>query len=130
MLRSEPPLNKPGPRNNTFQNSNSILMKEMTVKELKQKIDNNEDIEIIDVREPYEADLATLGAKLIPMGDVEDRVDEIPKNKPVVVHCRSGKRSASVIELLAAMHGFDNLYNLKGGILDWSKEIDSSIPTY
>ena len=105
-------------------------MKEMTVKELKQKIDNNEDIEIIDVREPYEADLATLGAKLIPMGDVEDRVDEIPKNKPVVVHCRSGKRSASVIELLAAMHGFENLYNLKGGILDWSKEIDSSIPTY
>lgn len=105
-------------------------MKEIDVKELKQKIDNKEDIVIIDVREPYEADLATLGAKLIPMGEIDARRNEIPTNKPVVVHCRSGMRSASVIELLTSLYGFDNLYNLKGGIIAWSQEIDPSIPTY
>lgn len=105
-------------------------MKEIDVKELKQKIDNKEDIVIIDVREPYEADLATLGAKLIPMGEIDARRNEIPTDKPVVVHCRSGMRSASVIELLTSLYGFDNLYNLKGGIIAWSQEIDPSIPTY
>lgn len=105
-------------------------MKEITVKELKSKLDNKEDIEIIDIREPYEVEIATMGAKLIPMGEITDRLDEVPKDKPVVVHCRSGARSASVIELLSQMHGYDNLINLKGGILDWAKEIDPSISTY
>lgn len=105
-------------------------MNEITVKELKTKIDNNEDIEIIDVREPYEAELASIGAKLIPMGEIDERKGEIPMDKPVVVHCRSGKRSASVIELLTAMYGYDNLHNLKGGIIAWAEEIDPSLPTY
>lgn len=105
-------------------------MNEITVKELKEKIDSHEDIEIIDVREPYEAEISSIGAKLIPMGEIDQRKDEIPKDKPVVVHCRSGKRSASVIELLTAMYGYDNLYNLKGGIIAWADEIDPSLSTH
>ena len=70
-------------------------MKEVTVKELKAMIDNKEDFQLIDVREEHEFDICNLNGKLIPMGEVMDHVAEISKDKKVVVHCRSGKRSVS-----------------------------------
>jgi len=98
-------------------------MKEITVKELKQLIDSNADFQLIDVREEYEFDEANINGQLIPMGEVMSNLDKISKDKQVVVHCRSGKRSASVIQALESQHGYTNLYNLKGGILAYIDEI-------
>jgi adenylyltransferase/sulfurtransferase len=98
-------------------------MKEISSTELKQLKDQHADFVLIDVREQYEFDEAQIGGTLIPMGDVMDRVEEIPKDKQVVVHCRSGKRSASVIKALEQNFGYTNLYNLNGGILAYIDEI-------
>ena len=98
-------------------------MKEITVKELKQLIDEKKDFQLIDVREEYEFDEANINGQLIPMGEVMDNIDKISRDKQVVVHCRSGKRSATVISALESQHGFTNLYNLKGGILAYIEEI-------
>lgn len=105
-------------------------MKEVTVKELKQLIDKGADFQLIDVREPNEFDFANLNGELIPLGSVPENVEKFSKDKQVVVHCRSGKRSGDAILYLEQNHGFDNLYNLVGGILAWSDEIDSTIPKY
>jgi sulfur-carrier protein adenylyltransferase/sulfurtransferase len=93
-------------------------MKSITVQELKKMMDDQVDFQLIDVREQYEYDEANMGAQLIPMGEVVDRMDEISRDKQVVVHCRSGARSANIINYLETQ-GFDNLYNLEGGIMAW-----------
>lgn len=98
-------------------------MKEVTVTELKKLMDDKADFQLIDVREEHEFEEANLNGQLIPMGEVMDRVAEIAKDKQVVVHCRSGKRSATVIGALESQHGFTNLYNLKGGILAYIDEV-------
>lgn len=98
-------------------------MKEVTVQELKQMIDSKADFQLIDVREEYEFDEVNINGKLIPMGEIMDHLDEVSRDKKVVVHCRSGKRSASVIQALESQHGFTNLYNLRGGILAYIDEI-------
>ena len=100
-------------------------MKEISASELKKLRDENADFELIDVREDYEYEEVNIGGKHIPMGEVLDRAGEIPKDKKVVVHCRSGKRSASVIQALE-QKGYSNLYNLKGGILAWLDEYEPS----
>jgi rhodanese-related sulfurtransferase len=105
-------------------------MQEITVQQLKSMKDAKEDFQLIDVREEYEHDICEIGGELIPMGEVNDNVDKISRDKKVVVHCRSGKRSASVIQMLEQAHGFKNLYNLKGGILAWADEIDNSLAKY
>jgi adenylyltransferase/sulfurtransferase len=64
------------------------------------------------------------------MGEVIDNVDKISKDKKVVIHCKSGARSASIINVLENQFGFTNLYNLKGGILAYAREIDNSLNTY
>ena len=98
-------------------------MKEITVQELKQLKDSNADYQLIDVREEHEFDEANLGGHLIPLGDILNRADEVSKDKKVVVHCRSGKRSATAIQALESNLGYNNLYNLKGGILAYIEEI-------
>ena len=105
-------------------------MQEISVTDLKAKIDAGEDIQIVDVREQYEYDIANLNGDLIPLGEVMNRADEIARDKTVVVHCRSGARSASAISVLESQHGFTNLYNLKGGILAYAEEIDPSLTKY
>jgi rhodanese-related sulfurtransferase len=105
-------------------------MKEVTVQELKRMRDNNENFQLIDVREPHEAEIAQIGGELIPMGQIISESDKISKDKPVVIHCRSGARSATVIQALEKQYGFTNLFNLKGGIIAWAKEIDPTIATY
>ena len=98
-------------------------MKEVTATELKQLVDGKKDFQLIDVREEYEFDEVNINGQLIPMGEVMENVEKIAKDKQVVIHCRSGKRSATVINALEAQHGFTNLYNLKGGILAYIDEV-------
>ena len=105
-------------------------MKEVTVQELKELQDSGADFQLIDVREPHEYAIANLGGELIPLGQVEAQADKIARDKQVVVQCRSGARSGNAVRLLEEKLGFTNLYNLKGGILAWSDEIDSSVPKY
>jgi rhodanese-related sulfurtransferase len=105
-------------------------MKEITVQELKAKMDAKEDFQFIDVREPHEVEIAEIGAELIPMGEILSQIDKISRDKTVVIHCRSGARSGTIVQALETQHGFKNLYNLKGGILAWSREIDPNVPQY
>lgn len=98
-------------------------MKEVTVQELKKMIDDKVDFQLIDVREEYEYEAMNIGAELIPMDEVVDNIDKISRDKQVVIHCKSGARSATICNLLAAQFGFTNLYNLKGGILAYKSEI-------
>lgn len=111
-------------------NDKSLTMKEVTVQELKKLMDSNADFQLIDVREPHEYDICNLNGELIPMSDIPNNVDKISKDKQVVIHCRSGKRSGDMLLWLEKNHGFTNLYNLKGGILAWAKDIDPEFPTY
>ena len=105
-------------------------MKEVTVQELKQLIDNKTDFQLIDVREAHEYDICNLGAPLIPQGEIPNNVDKISRDKQVVIHCRSGARSGNIVNWLEKNHGFTNLYNLKGGILAWADQIDPSMEKY
>ena len=104
-------------------------MKEISVQELKEKMDNNEDFQLIDVREEFEYEVSNLGGVLIPLGGILIEADKIAKDKPVIVQCRSGKRSAAAIMQLEQL-GYTNLYNLQGGILAWQSEIDPTISVY
>jgi len=85
---------------------------------------------LLDVREPYEYDIVNLGGKLIPQKQIPLKVEEIPRDQPVVIHCRSGKRSAEAILLLQEQYGFENLWNLSGGILAYGERVDPSLPRY
>ncbi|MFN8310390.1 MAG: rhodanese-like domain-containing protein [Chitinophagales bacterium] len=105
-------------------------MKEKTVQELKEMIDTKADFQLIDCREPHEFEFCNLNGELIPMADIPHETDKISKTKTVVIHCRSGNRSGRIIEWLEQMHGYTNLYNLKGGILAWADEIDAAVPKY
>ncbi len=104
-------------------------MNEITVQELKQKIDAGEDFQLIDVREEFEFELSNLNGLLIPLGGILIEADKIAKDKPVIVHCRSGARSAAAIMQLETQ-GFTNLYNLKGGIIAWATEIEPGMQVY
>ncbi len=103
------------------------MVKEVTVQELKQMLDEKKDFQLIDVREQFEYDTANIGGELIPLGNIMLESDKIEKDKQVVIHCRSGARSAAAIMQLEQTHGFTNLYNLKGGILAWIAEVDPSL---
>jgi adenylyltransferase/sulfurtransferase len=103
---------------------------EIDVHQLRNWQDSGKDFQLIDVRESFEYDIAHLGGLLIPLGSVAQDAHKIDKERDVVIHCRSGKRSADAIRLLQELHGYNNLYNLKGGILAWAEEIDASVPTY
>jgi molybdopterin/thiamine biosynthesis adenylyltransferase/rhodanese-related sulfurtransferase len=117
-------------KSKSLTSQNNSAMKEITVQELEQMKESGADFQLIDVREPHEFDICEIGGELIPMGDIPANVDKISKEKKVVVHCRSGKRSGDVISYLEKNHHFENLYNLKGGILAWAREIDPEMPTY
>lgn len=105
-------------------------MKEISVEELKQKIDNKEDFQLIDVRETFEYDTSNLNGENIPLGGILIEVEKIATDKPVIMQCRSGKRSAAAVMQLEQLHGFTNLYNLKGGILAWQAAFDPGMSVY
>lgn len=104
-------------------------MKEITVEELRRWRDENKTHLLIDVREEYEHEMAQMGGKLIPMGEIPNHLDEIPKDIPVVFHCKSGGRSSNVTRYMM-QRGWDNVINLQGGIFAWIDRIDPSISKY
>jgi molybdopterin/thiamine biosynthesis adenylyltransferase/rhodanese-related sulfurtransferase len=102
----------------------------ISVHELKRKMNEGETFELIDVREPFEYEIARIdGARLIPLGEIAERTDELQREQLIVVHCHSGRRSAQAVRLLRE-RGFANVHNLEGGIDAWSDQIDSSVPRY
>ncbi|MEZ4774998.1 MAG: molybdopterin-synthase adenylyltransferase MoeB [Bacteroidia bacterium] len=105
-------------------------VKEITVAELNRYRIEGTDFQLIDVREPHEYEIVNIDGELIPQGEIEDHLEQIHSEKPVVIHCRSGVRSAKVIRMLEEKYGFTNLYNLKGGVLAYAKEINPALPTY
>ncbi len=106
---------------------NYKMMKEVSVQELREKMNANDDFQLIDVRETFEYEIGNLNGLNIPLAHVMLEAGSISKNKQVIIHCRSGARSAAVIMQLERELDLKNLYNLKGGILAWKAEIDESI---
>lgn len=104
-------------------------MKQISVIELRDLMQTETDLQIIDIRETYEFDFSNLGvtARSIPMAEILDRLSEIQTTGKVVMHCRSGKRSEAMIDYLEVHHNFQNLHNLTGGILAWSNEVNPSL---
>jgi len=106
---------------------------QISVRELKTRLDkkeiNNDNFLLLDVREPYEFQIAQIGGKLIPQNDVPNRLSELNPEQEILVHCRSGARSQKIAELLKA-NGFQKVSNVAGGILAWSDEIDPTVQKY
>ncbi|MBB4637197.1 molybdopterin-synthase adenylyltransferase MoeB [Longimicrobium terrae] len=108
------------------------MIPEITPTELKQRLDRGDRLTIIDVREPMEWDIGNLepqGARLIPLAQVPERLDEISPDEEIVLQCRSGARSGQALQYLQAQ-GYERVLNLRGGILAWSDEVDPTIPKY
>jgi len=102
----------------------------MTVLELKQKLDNGDKFLLLDVREPFEWDICHLDrAKLIPLGQLPSRMSELDSADDIVIHCKSGGRSAKAVRLLQEA-GFSKLHNVEGGITAWAEQVDPTVPKY
>ena len=102
----------------------------LSVRELKRKMDEGETLTLVDVREPYEYEIARIdGSRLIPLGELETRAGELPRTGTLVLQCHSGMRSEQATRVLQQA-GFENVYNLEGGIEAWSVEIDPAVPRY
>lgn len=106
----------------------SVDAGQISVRELKSRLEQNEELLLIDVREPAEKEEFDLGGELIPSGVLLSQSDRIPRDRPVVLYCRSGVRSKKGVAQLRREHGFSNLLNLEGGILAWQLEIGSDDP--
>lgn len=110
--------------------SESGMIPEITPIELADALKRGDDFDLIDVREPYELDIANIpGARLMPLGTVGDAMATLDKSREIVIMCRSGKRSMIAAKQLAEA-GFTNVKNLNGGILRWSADVDPTVPTY
>lgn len=103
---------------------------EVSVQEMEEWRLHGVPFQLIDVREPYEYGIAQIGGELMPVGQIASFLPRISRDRKVIVHCRSGVRSARAIRELQSLDHFDNLFNLKGGILAYSREIDQSVPQY
>jgi rhodanese-related sulfurtransferase len=108
---------------------NQTGVPEISVEELKKKLDAKEDIFVLDVREPHEYKICNIHGHLIPLNDLPKRVQELDPSKETIVHCRSGARSARAVGFLRQA-GFSNVSNLAGGILAWADRIDPKMPKY
>jgi adenylyltransferase/sulfurtransferase len=102
---------------------------QITVTDLKRRIDAGEDLFILDVREPFEYQIANIGGKLIPMNEVAKRLAEIDRDREIIVHCKMGGRSQRVAEFLR-QSGYEKVANLAGGIQAWSDQVDASVRKY
>lgn len=105
-------------------------MKSISVGELKIKIDNRESFQLIDVREPYERDICRLDSEHIPLETLLAEKHRLRTDVPVIIHCRSGDRAKAAVAALEQKHGFDNLYNLDGGIIAWARQFDPDMEIY
>lgn len=103
---------------------------EYTPEQLKQRLDTGEPLLLIDVREPYEWDIANLevhGARLVPLSDLPDHMAELDRDTDIVLYCRTGNRSAAAARHMLA-HGFERVWNLKGGITAWAETVEPNLP--
>jgi adenylyltransferase/sulfurtransferase len=108
----------------------AVSIKETSVEGLKRRLDAGDDLLLLDVREPQEHQICAIpGSTLIPLGDLSSRLAELEGRQDIVVHCKSGVRSAKAVKLLREA-GFDDAANLKGGILAWIEHVDPSLPKY
>ncbi len=106
-------------------------MQEITATELKKRLDSGEDIQLIDVRQPDEYAFVKIeGAKLIPLGEIMRRMDELDESKELILQCKAGGRSAQAIEFLTRAGYQGKMSNLKGGITAWSNDVDPKILKY
>ena len=106
-------------------------MQEITAIELKEMMDKNEDVQLVDVRQPDEYAFAKIeGAKLIPLGEIMRRMDELDDSKELILQCKAGGRSAQAIEFLTRAGYQGKMSNLKGGITAWSNDVDPKVPKY
>ncbi|MBS1794796.1 MAG: hypothetical protein JSS81_13130 [Acidobacteria bacterium] len=106
-------------------------MQEITATELKAKMDAGEDFQLIDVRQPAEYDFARIeGAKLIPLGEIVQRMNELDPEREIIVQCKAGGRSAMAIQALERAGFKGDMKNLRGGITAWSNEVDPKVPKY
>ena len=107
------------------------MIEEISATELKRRLDAGDDIQLIDVRQPEEWAFAKIeGAKLIPLGELMSRKDEIEQGRETVIHCKAGMRSARAVQALQQSGSKGELKNLKGGITAWSNEVDPKVPKY
>ena len=102
---------------------------DIAAEDLQQLRESKADFFLLDVREPHEVERATLGGLNIPLANVARQLDDIPRDRKVVVHCKLGGRSAKAVTALRQL-GYDDIWNLQGGIQAWSERIDSEVPTY
>ncbi|TLS68607.1 hypothetical protein FE236_05840 [Mariprofundus erugo] len=103
---------------------------DITPRQLKAMMDMDPGLYVLDVREPHELAICRIeGTKTIPLGELAQRFSEVPQDKPVVVHCKLGGRSAKAVELLQSQ-GYSNVQNLAGGIICWIDEVDNSLTRY
>ena len=127
---SESPIEAPAPGTSRATSVGPGGVPEMTARELKAWMDDNPRLQLLDVREPFEAQISRIeGATLIPLGELQKRYTELDPSRDLVVHCKVGGRSAKAVSFLKD-HGFPQAINLKGGILAWSDQVDPSQPKY
>jgi rhodanese-related sulfurtransferase len=105
------------------------MIKEISVHDLQKLKNENVDFFLLDVREPFESEICSLGGTLISMNELPARVAELDPKKLTIVYCRSGGRSGKIVAWLE-QQGFEKVYNLQGGVTSWAREIDSSMATY
>lgn len=108
----------------------SPVIPQITPKELKARLDAREDLFLLDVREPHEREICNIGGELIPKDTVAQNLSRIPKDKEIVVYCRSGGRSDWIARELVGRHGYTQVSNLAGGMLRWSDDVDPSLKKY
>jgi rhodanese-related sulfurtransferase len=107
------------------------MLREITPAELQQKLQNGENIQLIDVRQPEEFVICQIaGSQLIPLGEIPKRYAEVSKNSEAVIICHHGFRSAQAIQYLSQRFGYENLLNLKGGIHAWAMQVDPEMAVY
>ena len=107
-----------------------ITVPELTPVQVKKMMDEKKPFVLVDVREPHEVEICKIeGSVLIPLGEVPKRMNELNSADEIVVHCRSGKRSADAVELLMKA-GFRKIHNLQGGVLAWADQVDPAMPKY
>ncbi|MFD2246122.1 rhodanese-like domain-containing protein [Pontibacter ruber] len=105
-------------------------MQEITAQELKDRLARQNEMQLVDVREPFEFELCNLGGELIPLGELPKQANRIRRDVPVVLICHHGFRSAQAINYLTQRLGYENLLNLKGGIHAWATQVDPTMRVY
>ncbi len=108
-----------------------MIMKIISPVQLKELIDSsNNDFQLIDIRDEYEFDICCIGGEKINMYSITDSLDKLSREKKIIIYCRTGSRSATIVSLLEKNFSFKNVYNLDGGIMKWRQDVDPSIKEY